>query len=161
MPQPEPPAKGLETAPPHIRVSARVLAARFRLVHPRFVISRGTALTAIATFATCAVACSSSSSRQAVAYDYPSLPGEDTTVVPPIEPPFYVVPPIVVAPTRDASTSDSGDASITDAEIGVDAQASDAALDGGTGDTGADAPAGDASPLELDAAADAPLDSDR
>jgi hypothetical protein len=116
------------------------------------VFSRGTGLTAIAAFATCAMACS------------PSSP-QDTTAYRPVEPPFYVVPPIAVAPTWDATTSDSGDASSADAETGVDPQASDAALDGNTdGDAaldGADAPAGDASPLELDAAADAPVDADR
>jgi hypothetical protein len=121
-------------------------------------ISRGTAVVAIATFATCATACSSSSPQQAVVHFPPDLPGDDTTVFPPIDPPFYVVPPSAVASTVDAATSDSGDASTMDTETGVDARASDAALDG---DTGADAPAGDATALELDSAADAPVDADR
>jgi hypothetical protein len=131
------------------------------------VISRGTALAAIATFSACAAACSSSSPRQAVVYDYPPLPGEDDTQYPPVDPPFYVVTPtpMVVAPASDASTPDGGDASTGNAETGVDAQAIDAALDGGTGDTGADAVTGDATPLELDAATDAatdaPIDPDR
>jgi hypothetical protein len=139
-----------------------VIATRLGLGQPRFVISRGTALTAIATFAMCAVACSSSSSPQVAVHDDPAgLPGDDTTVLPPIDPPFYVLPPITVALTVDAATSDSGDASATDAGTGVDAQVTDAALDGNAaldgdaGETGPDAPATDASPLELDAAADA------
>jgi hypothetical protein len=132
-----------------------IIVARFRPVHRRFVISRGKALAAIATFATCAMSCSSSSPQQNV-FGYA-----------PVEPPFYVVPPIAVASPVDAATSDSGDASTTDAETGVDAQVTDAALDGNAaldsdaGDTGADAPAGDATPLELDAAPDAPVDADR
>ncbi|HSY37939.1 MAG TPA: hypothetical protein VLA79_00385 [Polyangia bacterium] len=35
-----------------------------------------------------------------VAVDYPPLPGEDVTEYPPIEPPFYVVPPISVSPVK-------------------------------------------------------------
>ena len=35
-----------------------------------------------------------------VAVDYPPLPGEDTTDYPPLDPPFYVVPPIDVSPVK-------------------------------------------------------------
>jgi len=35
-----------------------------------------------------------------VAVDYPPLPGEDSTEYPPLDPPFYVVPPIDVSPVK-------------------------------------------------------------
>jgi hypothetical protein len=115
------------------------IATRFQAGQRGSVISRRTAVAAIAVSATCAAGCSSSSTPQSVTYEYPPL-------VPPVE---------VVVPAPDG-----GDASVSDAETGLDGQAADASLDDDAGDTGADAIAGDASGHDFDAAADAPVDSD-